>query len=181
METEPQPIARLRDAAATTLACLWCHRRYRPKKSNQEYCRPSCRQKSHRYRKKFDAKQVQAPGPRLAPRKLMQAQQVGRLNAGVPVLRVDDYLSARALLIEADQQLVRWAAERKAREQALRALAPPPVRAEAFPLRAGDDPAVNLEATHGAIVSTDGEIGVMLFGYAHDSAAEKVQGHEADS
>ena len=51
------------------------------------------------------------------------------------------------------------------------------MRAEYFPLTAGTEPPLNLEATHCAVVSTDGQIGVIAFGYAHAHA----QSQEADA
>lgn len=164
------------DAARPTLGCLWCSKKYRPKRPNQEYCRPACRQKSLRYRKKHGG-DMQEPRPRLGARLILHAQQTQRLQARVPMLQTDPFLTARARLAEAIEQRRRWEREIEERKAALASLEPPAMRAEYFPLTAGTEPPLNLEATHCAVVSTDGQIGVIAFGYAHAHA----QSQEADA
>lgn len=159
------------DGARPTLGCLWCSKKYRPKRPNQEYCRPACRQKSLRYRKKHGG-DMQEPRPRLGARLILHAQQTQRLQARVPMLQTDPFLTARARLAEAIEQRRRWEREIEERKAALASLEPPAMRAEYFALTAGTEPPLNLEATHCAVVSTDGQIGVIAFGYAHPQAQD---------
>lgn len=171
MESSSTEPTSFQDAVRPTLGCLWCSKKYRPKRPNQEYCRPACRQKSLRYRKKHGG-DMQEPRPRLGARLILHAQQTQRLQARVPMLQTDPFLTARARLAEAIEQRRRWEREIEERKAALASLEPPAMRAEYFPLTAGTEPPLNLEATHCAVVSTDGQIGVIAFGYANPQAQD---------
>ncbi len=170
MQPAPEKEVSVQPSGHGPFACLWCHKRFRPKKPNQRYCRPPCRKKSLRYRQKHEGPQL--PPPRISPRLTIQAQQAQRLQANVALLLSNDYLTSGAGILEAKQQFERWKDLLRQRQAHHATLGGPPMPIQYFQLEPGKELPPNLEATHCAVVSTDGQIGFIAFGYAPDPSAQ---------
>lgn len=157
-EDEPGELAR--DGRS---ACIWCHREFAPAKHNQLYCKPRCRQRSLRMRRRVDGLQELRGQARISPKRLLAAVNARRLSGGLAVLRCESYLEATALLLEAARQVEEWKKRFELRAKRLNALKKTLIHGDPQFLTAADEPTAPERATHAAIVSTDGRLAVAVF------------------
>ena len=144
--------------------CLWCRDAFTPTHPRQMYCKRKCTNRAHKARRR-DAQSIpDTPVKRCDPARLLYEMQRERDRVGVARVVVDDYLECRAGVLEAEEQMRQWSKRLIDRRARLATLAEPPL-SRAVQILLGDEPLVIPGRTAAVgIVSTDGLIGVAIFG-----------------
>lgn len=147
--------------------CLWCRKMFEAAKPKQNYCCAKCRGLAWKARKR-ESEGIQGnQGGQLKPEAMLQELQQQRDRLNMPRLEVLEYLEVRAGILEAEEQLRQWHKRLQDRRTRLLGLQEPPLSRH-VELLVTDGP---LHMPHRAmaigIVSTDGLIGVAIYGTPH--------------
>lgn len=145
--------------------CLECGRSFRPARVTQVYCSERHRRTAlmRRKRARESLQQPDRPAP-IQCADLLEAAQSERARMGRPPLVVDGFLEARALVLEAEMQVKAWAERLRARRLAAEQLADPGGERAIKRLAPGEALLVPDWARSLAIVSTDGHLGLVVYG-----------------
>ena len=144
--------------------CRACPKIFQIKRINQFYCSAKCRHREKERRKVERRRMIATPPSGIDLHRRILELQTQRDKNYIPRLRRDPYLTARAEVVEAEQQLKRWHERLKQRTEALRQMYEPflnrvvEVVTENKPLRAPSN-----ASSYGAC-STDGLLGVVVYG-----------------
>lgn len=150
--------------------CSICFRSFTPKRSNQRYCGKRCRKRAEG--------QVLRPVHVLAsdgPRQLLDLSaaladlQAERQALGLRPIEPLPYLTARAAVIEAEEQIRAWQRRLEDRRRALAKLPEPAIAAKRYVLVHGDVLRLPHDVSHLGAVSTLGDLGVVLAGQKVDA------------
>jgi len=144
--------------------CLWCRRAFEAKQPKQTFHNRKCAQRAWKAKKK-DREAIQEDRTaRVSPEQLLYQVQRDRDRISVPRLEVVDYLEARAGVLEAEEQLRQWHKRLMDRRARLLKLEEPPLSRHVQLLLGVQALIVPARTTAIGLVSTDGLIGVAIYG-----------------
>jgi hypothetical protein len=149
-----------------TRQCPECEKTFTAIKPNHTYCSATCRAQGKVRRKKERIHHALRRAAFFFSQNLADEANRGRKSAGRPLLLFNDWLAARAEVVEAEEQIKKWQDRLSNRQERLRRLNPPDLErtlicVEDLVLKI---PARAQNATHLGIASTDGTFAVLLFG-----------------
>jgi hypothetical protein len=147
--------------------CPWCREAFTPAKKWQIYCKKKCANRAQKARKRDLQAIPDTPPERCDPSRLLFELQLERDRIRVARLEVDAYLEVRAGVLEAEEQLRQWTQRLMDRRARLTGLTEPPLSRRVQLLRGDERLVVPGGTTAVGIVSTDGLVGVAIFGVPH--------------
>ena len=145
-------------------SCRACPKVFQIKRINQFYCSAKCRHREKERRKEERRRTVAKAASGIDLHRLIVEMQTERDKSYIPRLQREPYLMARAAVIEAEAQLNWWQKQLKQRQEALSKMSDPRLVRQ-FDLITENKPIqVPKNASWYGACSTDGHLGVIVFG-----------------